>query len=48
MFHLNMFAIALFTSDVGFKHVSYMVVYVMPFYATRINFTHFVSARIKM
>ena len=25
MFRLNMFAIALFTSDVGFKHVSCMV-----------------------
>ena len=26
MFHLNMFVIALFTSDVGFNHVSCVVV----------------------
>ena len=47
MFCLSMFVIALFTSDVGFKHVSCMAVLFMMFHGTHIDFLHF-SCRVKL
>ena len=41
MFRLNMLVIALFTSDVGFKHVSCMVFQFMLCHGTRIYFLRF-------
>ena len=43
MSHLNMFVIALSTSDVSFKHVSCMVVKFMLFHGTHIDFLHFIK-----